>query len=318
MIKYSAKCQMSGFPAGVQKIQGLSFTLADLARALFVTGRAPGDEMMYGYSSIWEFIHRYTLILAYLKKGKASRIERSDLALSLDRSEKVNLSYCMGQAMTTIFCQNVLSVNRLLHLDRYGLRYNVTFFRGGQRPDLIGGTSKGWVVAEAKGRSGAMNAELLRKVRSQKNMVAKINGADPWVAVGCVAEFPSVALQLSAFDPVEKVEEPVFLEIDMDRFMLAYYEPFLRVLDLDTNSVSIRDPTRRMASLGVLGLRIGILAELETRLRRAEQGQLEGLADSITAIVESSRDLQGSLALRPSAFADGSFFEVDPGVEIAF
>src|SRR5665213_2537158 len=81
----------------------ISFTTDDLAHALFVTGRAPGDQARFGTASVWEFIHRASIIPAYVRRAPSGALTRSRLALDLDRSEKVALSYSLGQAMTAIF-----------------------------------------------------------------------------------------------------------------------------------------------------------------------------------------------------------------------
>ena len=46
----------------------LSFTTDDLAHALFATGRAPGDQWAHSMASVWEWIHRTSLIPAYIRR----------------------------------------------------------------------------------------------------------------------------------------------------------------------------------------------------------------------------------------------------------
>src|SRR5690242_15958709 len=100
MTTFHAPATLSGFPAalGLPAMTTVSFDDSDLAWSLFVTGRAPGDEYLHGRQSFWEFLHRVTLVPAYVRVT-ARALTRSGLALDLDRSEKVNLSYSLGQAM---------------------------------------------------------------------------------------------------------------------------------------------------------------------------------------------------------------------------
>lgn len=305
MVDFSVRCEMTAFPPSIPRTRTLQFTDADLAHALFVTGRAPGDATRFGMSSVWEFVHRAALVPAYVRSTAGSRLARSGLALDLDRSEKVNLSYSLGQALAAIFCEQVLSVDRMLHIDRYAQRYSVSFDPGRQRPDLFGNSPDGWVVAEAKGRSNAMESGLRRKLEDQKRMVRSISGSVPWVAVGCVAAFPPPerTMRLHAFDPDEPSKEALEIQFDRDRFALAYYEPFLRVLDLDQPLAGDDRDGGATASLPPAGVYIGLLPAVEDRVREAADGGLDGLADDLSSLLDQTTKAADS------QFRDGSYFE---------
>lgn len=74
------------FPPGLIKRSGSLefFTTDDLAHALFVTGRALGDQSSYGAASVCEFMRRTSLIAAYIRRDRAGRLVRSRLAQELD------------------------------------------------------------------------------------------------------------------------------------------------------------------------------------------------------------------------------------------
>jgi hypothetical protein len=168
------------FPKSViAKTHGhLDFDESDLARALFTTGRAPAEWFGHGDASFFEFVHRVSLVPAYLRTN-GSRIERSLLLESLDRSEKVGISYALGTAMCSLFAENCLGVWGLLHIDRYGRDANLAF-NSPLKPDYFGIGNGGWVVVEGKGRSRGVPPALLRHLARQKNAVGTINGVDPW------------------------------------------------------------------------------------------------------------------------------------------
>ena len=110
-VQFRARYRAVKFPAGTPTSPGtLTFTPDDLAHALFVTGRAPGDRAAYGSASFWELLHRTSLIPAYVRGSSGGRRVRSRLALELDRSEMVALSHALGQAMTGIHCEKLFSV----------------------------------------------------------------------------------------------------------------------------------------------------------------------------------------------------------------
>lgn len=110
------------FPDTFNRTGRMVFTVDALAHALFVTGRAPQDQAVYGWTSVYEWLHRVALIPAYIRRAPTGRLTRSDLARDLDRSEKVALSYTLGQAMTGVFSQQTVSVRFLMHVDRYAAR----------------------------------------------------------------------------------------------------------------------------------------------------------------------------------------------------
>ena len=213
--------------------------------------------------------------------------------MELDRSEKVALSYALGQAMTGIFCRRVLSVTHLMHVDRYGQRFGVNFGATGKRPDLIGRRSTGWIVAEAKGRSNGMEADLRTKLEAQKRAIASIDGHPPELALGCVASFPSNmnSMFLNVFDPVEDEPESIRIQIDLDRFLLAYYEPFVAAVDAGRSTDA---PDGYIASeIGPLGLSVGLRESIygAAKQRTVGQGGLRTIVDAaLTDLPESALD----------------------------
>jgi hypothetical protein len=311
-VQFSCPLSAHRFPSGVLMANEpvLTFSADDLAHALFATGRAPGDQAAHGVSSVYEWLHRVAIIPAYVRRAMTGGLSRSPLATELDRSEKVGVSYALGQAMTSVFCQQRLGVDHLLHVDRYSRRFNVNFATGtGQRPDLFGQGHGGWVVAEAKGRSNSMERALMRKMIGQKRVIRSVNGSPPWVAVGCVASFPAPSRQLrvDAFDPAETEPESVDLEADLNLFFLAYYEPFVAALDLGTASDQesmLKSPASPFETVrfSAVGVQVGLVPRIADAVRSARPPTYEGLARSVLEALED----------RPSeAFADGSWIRGD-------
>lgn len=263
----------------------LVFTPNDLAHAFFTTGRTPGDQVRFGDASYWEFLHRTSLIPAYVRIGSKERLVRSALALKLDRSEKGAVSYALGQAVTGIFCEKLLGVSHLLHVDRYQSQYGVSFGRTRRRPDLFGWSPAGWVVAEAKGRSNAMGSDLRDRLEVQKRAIRTIGGRRPYLALGCVASFSAKTgpLRVDAFDPEGEVPEAVDLGITADEFFLAYYEPFVRAITRSDRT----ERTQRMtvAVIDGAGIRVGLDSRILRRVRNASEGDVEGLRGDVLDLV---------------------------------
>lgn len=305
-MDFEVKTTFTGFtPGKVPQRPNTMFTDVDLAAALFVTGRASGDEARHGRASVAEFVHRTALIPAYVRQGWSHSLVRSALAIELDRSEKVNLSYSLGQAMAGIFAQKYLGVSRLLHVDRYGAHHDIQFGPSGERPDLFGPGTGGWVVVEAKGRSNRMESGLAEKVKDQARNVASIEGDPPWIACGVIAQFPPPdrTMQLAAVDP-EPSETALDWPVDPDRFAQAYYAPFLRVLDVGRDQIVTEAVPEEVEAvdLGVVGVRLGLYRGLIGVLREREGHDVTGLAQEIDAVLEGQR---GNEVIRP----DGSWFD---------
>ena len=238
VVRYHA----SGFPVGmIRSNDSIQFSENDLVHALFTVGRAPGDQLTYGEASVWEFLHRSSLVRAYIRQDDSQHFVLSRLARELDRSEKVAVSYAIGQAMTSIFCRKQLSVQFLMHVDRYASRWSMNF-SSNKRADLFGFGSPGWIIAEAKGRSTSPDAALRANLRAQKASIISIQGRPPALAMGCIAYFSAEYpwLRLEVIDPELHEIEPVAMEFDTDRYLLAYYEPFLTAID-----TGYRDGTAR-------------------------------------------------------------------------
>jgi hypothetical protein len=118
----------AGFPPGTVPYTGqLRFSPDALAWALFTTGRLPGDVTRYGAASLYECVHRVAIIPAYIRRRAGGAFVRSQLCTDLDRSEKVGVSYSLGMALTRLFTAMRLRVPFLLHVDRYGHRYDVRY-----------------------------------------------------------------------------------------------------------------------------------------------------------------------------------------------
>jgi hypothetical protein len=154
-----------------------------------------------------------------------------------------------------------------------------------------------------------MESGLRDTLVAQKRSVRRIGSAPPHIALGCVASFPpSVSnLRVDAFDPAELGEEPIDLDVDPDRFTLAYYEPWLLALGFGQAEEDREGITA--SHLQALGIRVGLPTPVVEAVRGAKQGGLEGLAESVSSILAEP----AFQALRP----DGTFVETEWGNAIS-
>ena len=300
---FEVRYRAFAFPTGLITGGGkLWFTADDLAHALITTGRAPGDQSRYGAASAYEWLHRASLIPAYVRRNYHGRLMRSRLALELDRSELVGVSYALGQAMTALFCRQELAVSHLLHVDRY-LQQHALQLAGRKRADLFGLCPNGWVVAEAKGRSRTMESDLRGKLAQQKRSVVSVCGSAPWLALGCVASFPvrNGGMELDAFDPEATEPEALAVLGTADEVMLAYYLPFLAIIDLGTSPAEAGIEGVLVSAFDPFGVRVGIIRSVYQRVYGAvRERQVDGLSEDIMGI------LRGAPLADMGLFPDGT------------
>lgn len=275
----------------------LSLTWSDLAHAPFVTGRAPGDEATYPRLALYEWLHRVAVVPAYLSE-LGGRVQRTPLADSLDRSEKVNLSYALGQAGTGLFCSQLLGVTRLMHIDRYASAHKISFGPTRRRPDLFGFSPTGSVVAEAKGRSNNVDAQLPHTLQRQKDAIRTIGGLAPAVALGCITFFETRLreMQVLAIDP-SPGKEGVDLDVDQERFMFAYYDAF--VAAIGPGQGAIRNNVEYVMAPDLpgaltLGLRRGIF-DAVVEARQSGDCSLVGDEENINAFMQGGPHGDGTV-----------------------
>jgi len=297
----------SGFKAGGPPKEGnLTFTLDELAHAMFTTGRSPADQNAHGKRSCAEFFSRMSLIRAYLSVAPSSRLEQTELAKSLDQSEKAYLSYVLGQAVTGLFCTKELKFQFLMHVDRYGKCWNVKLPPGKVRPDLFGFKDwhlNDWVVAEAKGRSQSPRKALKQSICNQKNAINSINNSQQILSLGCVIFLGAGGkYTLEVIDPDETIPDSLSLQIGGDQLLLSYYKPFLEAISTADRTGS--DDGTTYADFEDLRLRLGLNTALFNRTNSAIRGNLEGFADNVSEILSNQAPDQNS----GTYFPDGSVF----------
>jgi hypothetical protein len=210
-------------------------------------------------------------------------------------------------ALTTIFCRQQLTVDHLLHIDRYAAQYQISFTTTRKRADLIGRTSNGWVVAEAKGRSRAPERELRTKLEQQKRTVTSIGGQPPWLALGCVASFPVAdeGIRVDAYDPFDDAEETIQYDgLDLDRYLFAYYLPFISAMDFGDQTAEVgRIGDIETSDFGLFGVTLGLIRPIADLTRQYLHGEVSDYGEQVQTILGDRSQYP------PTIFADGSIVE---------
>lgn len=164
--------------------------------------------------------HRTYLLYTCLKQ-QGKHLVKSDLYREMDPTEKGAASYFLGMALIKLFADRLLDIPLLWHVSTSSQA--ISCVPGKSRPDLIGcSKSLGeWIVAEAKGRSGAFNQEALDAAKSQSQKITTINGTVPKYRFGAESYF-SPHLCLTLKDPPAD-EEAIPIEFNIEEAIAEYY-----------------------------------------------------------------------------------------------
>jgi hypothetical protein len=111
-------------------------------------------------------------------------------------------------------------------------------------------------------------------------------------------------LRVDAFDPTKDDLEAADFDIELDRYILAYYEPFVTAIDFGEP-----DPEQgphAVARIGGLNLRIGLLRSVVERMQEA-RGVRGGAITGLHGFVLSA--LREGTALGDRTFRDGTLLD---------
>jgi hypothetical protein len=199
-----------------------------------------------GCSNIWEIWHRIACLRAYFDfKGGALCL--STLHQELDPTEKSNANYQLGMTLAGLWSETH-NYPWTVHFSRVKKMKAVNFTTVSRKePDLLGlriaavneniGQHSDWLICEAKSRQ-RVHVKLKNQILQQKSAISSINGYRPSLAIGCISKTSGGSVSLEVIDP-EPLLEGMNYHIDIDRFILAYYEPILILLESDQNLLSI-------------------------------------------------------------------------------
>jgi hypothetical protein len=115
---------------------------------------------------------------------------------------------------------------------------------------------------------------------------------------------------VDAYDPSKDAEETVrYDEIDLDRYLFAYYLPFVRAIGFGDTTNELADPHDvEAASFGSFGLSIGLLRSIADLTREYEgRENMSGYADRVQEVLSAPRGTPSG----SKAFPDGSIIATD-------
>lgn len=234
----------------------LRFGPGELARALLTTGRARS-----GRPATAEWLHRAATAMMYATPGSCGFLTRSSLSRRQARTGMAHAAGTLAEALLSVFAHSRLDGALLQHAAR---------LTDAGSTALIGRTARGWLVAEARGRT------RLRGPAPVPPPPHTIAGRAPDLLLGAVAAFPPEGARL-LLRTVEPDGPPGDLPIDEEAFLRAYYLPVADALD--AGDPLLRAPGTITSRFPGLDLTLRLSHELYRAVRRG--GPLRGVPDGL-------------------------------------
>jgi hypothetical protein len=182
------------------------------------------EYLRYNKYSYHELVFRISMIEAYLKVSNG-KLQKSDIYLNLDPSEKGAISYYIGNVMTNLISTKFLGIKRILHYDlvKRSLLLSVS---SNNKPDFVCQNYRGeWIILESKGRSGGFEKEAIVKAKTQLKSIKKINNSFPVMKAVIQSYYDSSKnLCLYIEDPEEFYKNSDVLKINEENIDEIYYK----------------------------------------------------------------------------------------------
>ena len=180
-----------------------------------------------------------------------------------------------------------LGVPWLMHVDRYYHTLKLTS-TSRMRPDLIGpDVRRRWLVAEAKGRTGGSDPAALARMQLQKRSILRVGRSRPYHSIGSLAYFEDDCLSVRVIDPDDVERDSVEYPFEIDRFIWAYYQPFVQWF-------AGLEPTRAgQVTLRLAEIDANLTVSTELLAIAQRRDNYEDIADSVAAIASRPEDLEG-------------------------
>jgi hypothetical protein len=222
---------------GLNGSKQLTASKADIKRSLLMVGYlSSGDAITQ--VGLW----RATLLNALVEGYLTHRLQPTNYFLSLEPSERVSMTFLIGQAFTHWVADAHMSIPILLHVigasPKWGLAPLPMVGKNGSgpvknksRPDFIGISPSGFHVFESKGRSvqaktktksSTIASSCMKDALAQVSRISLVNGRPPVTRTASVWILRPGGTEGFITDPPKKVQS-FDLDFDLRKALLNYY-----------------------------------------------------------------------------------------------
>lgn len=232
----------------------------------------------HGLYSMYELLYRALIVRSNLKEDNHGYLVKSQTYLELDASEKSAVSFFIGLTSAKFLSEHLLGVKWLLHYDKYYRRLNIVNSSKRSRPDLIGSLpvnilgNNGWVIIEAKGRTGIKTNGLIQKAKYQTSLVQTIQNSTNLLRIASASYFIKNEFNIYWEDPEgENNERQELIKIEFRNSDLINRSYGIAQSILNSNNDNrierINGDTFIVADLRILDISIGIKQEIHEMLK---------------------------------------------------
>lgn len=226
----------------------LRVTPLALARGIVTVGQGSwNDVFSLGLFRIGELICK---ALAFTKLENGNLVLQ-DRFYKLNQSEKVTVSYYIGQGLTKLYAEENLKLKWLFHIDDFE---NMSYYEKGKaiskinigrsdkkaaRPDLIGleGFNNAHIF-EAKGRSIGYNVNEMQHAINQVSQIVFCNGHPPLTRTACYFDLSTSPINGIIIDP-ENEGNGITFDYNVENTISNFYSFFKEYSRFFTSEISV-------------------------------------------------------------------------------
>lgn len=305
-IRYEAE----GFPGGTVSngTNELVVTWDDILWAA-VTAGCPNRYYVFrhGVFSGFEAIFRWSLIRMALEQSGSNvvRLRRTNVAKTLDPTEKGAVNYFIGMTFCKLFAAKLLNTPWLLHLDVFRAQLNAALL-GRSRPDLVGREHQlavRWHAFECKGRSIPPDSNTKSEAKMQAQRLVSVNGINCSLHIGAITYFKRDALNFYWRDPSSEERSTIKIPFTGDAWRY-YYTPIMEMMRLGREAGMSDRPT--LIRIDELDVEVGIHRSIAALLLNEQWEEAQQAAiEAATDIREAGYQPDGLLVKAGSSWSEG-------------
>ena len=233
----------NGFPPSLKHLNALSSLDArhiDIQRSLITVGYQSRDAALKTVGP-WRAVLLLSMAEGYLSKS----MRATPYFQNLEQSEKVGVSFLLGQAFTHWYAQSRMGLQYLLHVESlksHGWTPTVATSRrkkgaakpaNKSRPDFVGFAPGEYHIFESKGRQRNPDAKARAKALGQVSKIEKINGSAAVTRCATFFMMKSAGVEGIVDDP-QGDDDAYDLTFDVDEAAMKAYAFFLSGQDIIT------------------------------------------------------------------------------------
>lgn len=291
-VKYEA----SAFLSPLVNLNGnriINTNWADILHSAYTVGKSSNKYVYkHGLYSMYEVLYRSLIVRSNLKENYQGYLVKTNAYKDLDASEKSAVSFFIGLTSAKLLSEHLLGIKWLLHYDKHYRRLNIVNSSKRSRPDLVGRLpasvlgQNGWVIIEAKGRTGKKTDGLIQKAKDQTRLVHSIQNSTNLLRIASVSYFYKNNFNIYWEDPEgENDERRDLIKIEFsnsDLINRTYGLVQSIIVSSKENRIETLNGNRFIVTdIDILDISLGIKQEIHDMLKLEEYNRIIEIDNNI-------------------------------------